>query len=112
VAPKASEPGEEVLELGELDLKFAFFGAGPLGENVQDERGAVQDLAVEYFFEVATLSGREFVVEDNSVDVLFATVPSELVGFAGADECAGDGCLQFLGAVANDFGASRTGKFM
>jgi len=101
-----------VLELGELDLEFAFFSAGALGKDVEDQRCAIQHFTVKNFLEVAALCRRKFVVEDNGVDVLFAALAGELVGFAGADECAGDGCLEFLSAIANDFSAGRTGKFM
>ena len=47
VLPLAREPGEKVLVLSKLDLEATFSGAGPGGENVEDEGGAVDNLCFE-----------------------------------------------------------------
>ena len=36
-----------MLKLGEFNLEFAFAGAGALTEDIQDERCAIQDFALE-----------------------------------------------------------------
>src|SRR5206468_1449469 len=58
VAPKAGEPREQMLQLGQLDLQLPLAGAGALGENVQDKRGAVQNLAIEDALQISALGGR------------------------------------------------------
>ena len=60
--PLPHEAREEVGELGQLDLELALHGARALGEDVEDERGAVDDLEAERAAEVALLDGRERIV--------------------------------------------------
>ena len=45
VLPLPDEARQQVGELGQLDLELALHGARALGEDVEDERGAVDDLA-------------------------------------------------------------------
>ena len=63
----AAQPREEVVELGELDLRLALLGPGVLGEDVQDQRGAVDHLDLEPLLQVAQLAGRELAVADDGV---------------------------------------------
>src|SRR6185503_6360821 len=100
-----------MLKLGQFDLEFAFASARALGENVQDERSAVEDLALEDLLQVAALGGRKFVVENDRIDVLLAAGGGEFVGFAAADESGCDGYVQFLDAAANDVAAGGGGQF-
>ena len=57
VCPEACEAWEHVLELCEFDLCFGDGGACALGEDVEDECGAVEYADAEGFFEVAELCG-------------------------------------------------------
>ena len=91
--------GSKMLQLRQFDLQFAFARAGALGENIQDQRGAVEDLAAEDLFQIAALGRGKLVVEDHGIDVVVAAEGGEFVGFAGADEGGGDGGLDFLGAL-------------
>src|SRR5699024_11837812 len=47
----ASQAREEVFQLRELDLGLAFLGFRVLGEDVEDERGAIDDLHLHHVFE-------------------------------------------------------------
>ena len=96
VGPKAGEAGEHVLELGEFDLSASGGGAGVAGEDVEDEGGAVEDAAAEFFFEVAELCGREFVVDNDDVGIEGLLVFAYFVEFAAADIGAGVGAVEFL----------------
>ena len=67
--PVPASRGQEVVELGQLDLEPALAGARPPGEDVEDELGAVEGLAAHRVLEVALLGGRELVVEEHQVGV-------------------------------------------
>jgi len=111
MAPVAGEAGEEVLELGELDLELAFAGAGALGKDIEDQGSAVENLALEDLFEIPALGGGEFVVEDDGIDLVLAAFVGEFGGLAGADEGTGVGGFEFLGAGAGDLAAGGGGEF-
>src|SRR4030067_155030 len=53
VAPLPHEPRQRVRELGELDLELALARARPLGKDVEDQRGPVDDLDAERIGHVA-----------------------------------------------------------
>src|SRR5206468_3789134 len=74
VAPKPGQPRQQMLQLREFDLQLAFFGAGALGENVENERSPIDDLALEDILQIAALSGGKFVVKNDGIDILFATM--------------------------------------
>src|SRR5205823_7585508 len=63
----ATETRQEVVELGQLDLRLALPGARVQGEDVQDQRRAVDDLHSQALFEVSKLARRELVVQDHRV---------------------------------------------
>ena len=62
VRPQAAHAGEVVLELRELDLELALGAVGVRGEDVEDDRGAVDHREAERRLEVSLLPGRELVV--------------------------------------------------
>ena len=65
----AAQARQPVAQLRELDLHRAFLARRVLGEDVEDQRDAVDDVDREQLLEVALLRGRELVVEDHDVDV-------------------------------------------
>ena len=101
-----------MLQLRQLHLEFAFPGPRALGENVQDERSAVEHFAFEDALQIATLGGRQFIVKNDRIDVFASTEFRELIGFAAADEGAGHRRFKFLDAVADDLAAGGGGKFL
>ncbi len=110
VCPHAGEAREEVLKLGELDLKAALAGVSALGEDIEDELGAVEDLAGGEFFQVAPLGGGELVIEDDRGDLLDAALLGDVLGLALADIEGGGGLVEFLGDGADDIGAGGGGQ--
>ena len=88
-----------MLKLRQFDLQLAFLRAGALREDIEDQRGAVENLAIEDVFQVAALRGGKFVVENDGVHVVPLAIRGEFVRLAAADERGGIGRFQFLRAV-------------
>ena len=65
-----------------------------LGEDVEDQRGAVDDLDLELVLQLAQLAGRELAVADHGVGAGGVHGVAQLVDLAGADEGGrvGRGC--------------------
>src|SRR5208282_545732 len=57
MSPEPRQPRQQMLELRQFDLQLAFARPGALGEDVEDERRAVENFALEDFFEIAALRG-------------------------------------------------------
>ena len=67
VGPAAHQARGHVPVLGQLHLQLAFEGAGALGEDVQDEAGAIQHPAAQELLQVAFLAGAEGVVDQHQI---------------------------------------------
>ena len=57
VRPRAGQPRQLVLELGELHLEPALVGLRMLGEDVEDQPAPVDDLDLKQLLERALLAG-------------------------------------------------------
>ena len=104
-----------MLQLRQLDLELAFARASALGEDVENERGAVEDLAVKGRLQVAALGGGKLVIEDDSIHIRLVAELGKLLGLAFADICGGAGRDHLLYAFADDFpagGGGQLGKFL
>jgi hypothetical protein len=86
-----AETREPVAQLRQLHLHHALLAPGVLGEDVEDQRHAVDDVAPELLLEVALLCGCQLVVEHHHVDVEGVRQGAQLVGLAGADVRRGIG---------------------
>src|SRR5207247_1988886 len=73
-----------VRELRQLDLELAFGAARALGEDVEDERGAVDHLDAERLAEVALLDRRERIVGDEQIDAARARGLGHFLDLAAA----------------------------
>src|SRR5690606_27432664 len=63
----AAQPRQQVAELGQLDLGLALAAPRVLGEDVQDERGAVDDLDLDHVLQLPELAGGQLTVADDGV---------------------------------------------
>jgi hypothetical protein len=59
-----------MLKLRKLHLDLAFVALGALGENIQDEAGAINDPYLQMPLKITLLGRRQGVVEDDDVDLL------------------------------------------
>ena len=105
-----AQAGESVAQLRELDLHHAFLAACVLGEDVEDQRDAIDDVDLEQALEVALLRGRELVVEDDEVDVERVGELLQLLGLAGTDVGRGVGRVAPLQHELDGLGARGVGE--
>src|SRR5436190_18819001 len=115
VTPEPGESRQQMLKLRQFDLQLAFATARALGKDIQNQRRAVENFAIENFLEVSALSWRKFIVEDNRIDIGAATMQCEFIRLAFANESSSTGSRHLLQAIAYDFGSgggSQLGKFL
>ena len=89
VRPHAGQPRQAILVLREFDLQRAFFGARVLRENIENQRGAVEDfdvLAAKRLLDLALLVGVQFLVKDQEVVEDFLALRDDLAQLALADQ--------------------------
>ena len=89
VRPTPYQPRRQVLQLGQFHLQLAFEGAGPLREDVQDERDAIQDTATQSGFQIAFLAGCQGVIEYHHLGVVPGYLVGQFLELAAADEIPG-----------------------
>ena len=91
VGPQAPHAREVVLELGELDLELALGRVGVVGEDVEDDRRAVDHRHVERRLQVALLARRELVVGGDQVGARALDLRAQLVELAATEVAVGVG---------------------
>ena len=82
VGPQLRQPRELVLELRELHLEPALVGPGVLGEDVEDQPAAVDDLDLDEVLEGLLLCRRELVVGDQQVEARLGLRGDEILRLA------------------------------
>ena len=95
--------------LGQFHLEFAFIGRGVLTEYVQNQGGAVNYLAAKGVFQVALLSGIEFVVEDDHITFEFVHHFANLIHLARTN-IGGAKAVCMLGNAANNLCSGGVGQ--
>ena len=112
VRPRSGQARQPVLVLGQFHLDRAFARARMAGEDVEDQRRAVDDLDLfaQRGFQFALLPGRQLVVEDHDVGAAFQHGHLQLFQLAGADEGGRIGRVQSLGHSADHRQPRRVGQ--
>ena len=82
----ARQAREQVLQLGELDLRLPFPRPRALREDVEDELRAIDHPQVQRLFEMPQLGGRQLVVADHQVDALLVAGRREFEQLAASEE--------------------------
>ena len=112
VSPEPRQPRQQMVQLRQLHLQLALARAGALGEDVENQRGAIEDFALENLFKVAALGRAEFLVEHHRVHLGLFALLRELARLAGADERRGVDPVEPLGAASGDLPTRRADQFL
>ena len=99
VSPTA-KARQEIRKLGQFHLKTSFLCRGPLGEDVKDQLRSIDDLRLEFVFQIASLGRRQRMGKDHDVGAASGDKQADLFGLALADvggrirfaPVLGDGC--------------------
>ena len=80
----ADQTRQHILELGGFHLKLGLPRPGPGGKNLQDQACPVNDFRIQLLFQVAHLHGRQSLVKNNDIRVLFFDDSFQLLDLAAA----------------------------
>ena len=109
-----AQPRQHVLHLGQFHLGLALSAAGVLGEDIQDQRGAVDDLDLHHFLQCVQLRRAELAIADHRVGTGRGDDVAQLDGLTGADIGCRIGFVAPLNDALQDFragGLGQGGKF-
>ncbi len=102
VAPQAAHAREVVFELGQLDLQLALGARSVVGEDVEDDRRAVDHRQPQRLFEIALLACAQLIVAGDQIGVERARELLGLTHLARAEIAVGMGVLTPLDQLAHD----------
>ena len=91
-------------------MHLGFSTAGPDGEDVENEFGAIDDADADPVFEIFPLRRRELIVENQNGGFALLGEEFELFEFAGSDVGGGVGAIDGLRQFTDDGGASGIGE--
>ena len=110
VAPLAGQARQQVLRLRQLDLQARLPRLGAPGEDVDDQRRAVEHFDAERVLQVALLRGAELVVEDDERVAGGLALRDDLVELAAADVVCRVRSFEALDRLPCDLGAGGVSK--
>ena len=108
----AEEARQQVFQLGQLDLELAFAGLGALGENVQDQLRAVDDLDLHLVGDRTDLARVQLLVEDDDRGPFLEGLDREVPQLAGPDEEAVVHLVAQLDDAADDLDPARARELL
>ena len=91
-------------------MSFGVGRCGPLDKNVENQACPVVDLDLQSPVEVTKLSGRQFVVEDDAIDLVLFDIGCHFGQFALSDEGFGRGVGHPLGEPFDGDDSGRLGQ--
>jgi hypothetical protein len=110
VGPQTSQPRQPIFELGQFDLQAPFVGRGAAGEDVEDERSAVDDFDVQRALEIPLLGWCEVVIDHDDVVVNVGPPVLDFLELSLADVGASEGVGELLSDRADDLDVDGLGQ--
>ena len=84
--PHAGQARQKILILRQLDLQLALARLGAVGKDIQNERAAVDDTAVQLFFQRACLRRPQLIVKNDQLYFVVFNELTNLPAFSLPDE--------------------------
>ncbi len=98
-------------QLRQLHLQFAFETAGALGENIQNQSGAIHHPALQEGFQIALLAGAQRMIENRQFRPVLLDRRANFLGLAAADEQARVRCRSASSNERHTLSARRGRQF-
>jgi hypothetical protein len=111
VTPEPRQPRQQMLQLRQFNLQLAFFSASTLGENIENQRSPIQNLAIKHSLQIAALGRRKFIVENHRIHIRAPAMLGKFISFALADERRRTRRSQFLQAIPDHLASGRCCQF-
>ena len=89
VGPGAHQTGPLIGQRRQFDLQHAFAGGGPVGEDFEDQAGAVQQFDLPRLFQIALLYWRDGAVDQDQLDLVGLDPGAQFLDLALAEQHAG-----------------------
>ena len=80
-----AKSGKHVLHLGKLDLSFTLTALGVLAKDIQNDRGAVNDLHLHFVFQSTALGRRQLRICHNRVRTECGNKVAEFLGLSSTE---------------------------
>ena len=110
VGPAPHEARGHVLQARQFHLQLALMAARALGEDLQDQQGAVVDRHLQMAFQIALLGRAQGLVEQHFLGTVHLGEHADFVGLAAAHEQRRIGHLALAGQACNGTQAGRAGQ--
>src|SRR5258706_62455 len=110
VSVGADQPRQQVMQPSCLHLQATFMGSRVLGEDLEDDLGAVEHPGLDIKLQVALLPRAQILVADDEVELAFELQVPQRLDLAHADEMRGVHFGPPLHLRADNFRARRPGQ--
>jgi hypothetical protein len=107
--------GQEIIELGKLNLQLALPCFGPAGKYIQDQLGPVNNPYTRDFLQVAGMDGGKLPVKNRQAGAMLTTEHSQFLNFAPTEKSGIIRLVPFLDQPSGNISAGcirQTGQFL
>ena len=106
----AGQSRQPIFQLCKLDLKLAFFRAGPAREDIENQARTIDNLGIERLLEILRLAGRQLVIENDEIDAFLHDLLAQFFDLALTYKRCRVGTIATLDHLVDDACAGRGGQ--